>query len=122
MFKFSNPRTRAVFEDWPSGRFMTKCGFLVHTDPKKGERVSRITHDKNGKPCKPKFTTYATEWAIVDGENGKTYLLARGPHGITVMSADMQHNAPRNEVGEYYYAAGDARLPELLDLFAKRVN
>ena len=42
----------------------------------RGQRVSRKTTDKHGKWCKPKYTTYSSQQCIVDGDDGKTYILA----------------------------------------------
>jgi hypothetical protein len=66
---FSNPRLKAEFTDWPlGGSKRGACVFLVHRD-KKGYRVSRTTTGK------PKFTTYNGQACIVDGSNGRTYIL-----------------------------------------------
>lgn len=69
MVKFSNPRRHAEFNDWPSGGKRVNCVFNVESHPKRGERVSRITTGK------PKYTTYHDKCAIVDGDDGKTYIL-----------------------------------------------
>jgi len=119
-FTFTNPRTRAVFTDWPSGRFRTTCTFAVESHPKRGERVSRVTLDKNGRPCSPKHTTYAGKWAIVDGEDGRTYLLAHGLYGVTVKSSDMQLDAVLPDGS--YFGDGHPRLPELLALIDARTT
>lgn len=66
---FSNPRLHAEFDDWPSGGKRVKCVFDVEHHPKRGYRVSRTTTGK------PKYDTYGGKAAIVDGSNGKTYIL-----------------------------------------------
>jgi hypothetical protein len=72
MITFSNPRLEAVFEDWPiGGNKRGRCQFKVENGGKKGFRISRTTTGK------PKYSTYANQCAIVDGSNGKTYLLQR---------------------------------------------
>ena len=118
-FAFTNPRTRAVFTDWPNGRHRTECVFAVESHPKRGERVSRVTRDKHGRPCSPKYTTYAEKWAIVDGEDGRTYLLAGGTYGVTVKSSDMQHDAVLPDGS--YFAGDHPRFPELRALIDARV-
>lgn len=79
MTTFSNPRTIAEFNDWPSGRNRVKCKFEVEHNEKKGYRVIRTTTDKNGVWCKPKADTYNGKAVIVDGEDGKTYILQHVP-------------------------------------------
>ncbi len=97
MLTFSNPRRKATFTDWPlSFTKRGECTFEVHNMGKKGERVSRTTTGK------PKFTTYASKAAIVDGSNGKTYLLLYSNNygeSIRIASSDMQHDAPKDETG-----------------------
>lgn len=60
---YSSPRLLAEFNDWPIG------GSL------RGTRVSRTTQNKHGEWCKPKFHVYGDGTAIVDGDDGKTYIL-----------------------------------------------
>ena len=74
--KFSNPRKLAEFSDWPiGGDNRGSCRFVVEAN-NKGERVSRTTTDKHGRWCKPKHSTYGRKQAIVDGDDGKTYILS----------------------------------------------
>ncbi len=69
MLKLSNPRNSAIIEDWPTGRKRCTATFTVET--KKGKyRVSRVTTGK------PKKTTYNHRMCIVDGDDGRTYLIA----------------------------------------------
>lgn len=83
MVKFSNPRLVAEFTDWPiGGNNRGLCRFAVEDNGKKGKRVSRTTADKNGRLCKPKYTTYSDHQAIVDGDDGKTYILSLGVYGF----------------------------------------
>ncbi len=87
---FSNPRLRAEFTDWPSGSKRVSCVFQVHAEGRKGERVSRTTTGK------PKFTTYGKKMRIVDGSNGKTYLLQYTEDygkSIRVVMSDLLHDA-----------------------------
>ena len=72
MIKFSNPRLHAEFTDWPlGGNKRGRCVFHVENGGKKGWRFTRVTTGK------PKTATYGREGAIVDGEDGKTYLIQR---------------------------------------------
>lgn len=78
---FSNARKVAEFSDWPiGGSNRGQCKFAVEDGGKRGERVSRTTTDKHGRWCKPKYTTYSDKAAIVDGSDGKTYILSLSPH------------------------------------------
>ena len=72
---FTNPRSMAEFDDWPSGREKVKCKFYVEHDAKRGWRICRQTQDKRGQWCKPKTRTFGGLCAIVDGSDGKTYIL-----------------------------------------------
>ncbi len=75
MVTYSNPRLRAEFDNWPFGRLQTTCIFEVESNSK-GERVSRVTlNPKTGVWCKPKLSTYSSRCRIVDGDDGKTYIL-----------------------------------------------
>lgn len=67
--QFSNPRLSKVIEDYPSGGKRVACTYQVKNDYKKGYRVSRVTTGK------PKYTTFSGPACIVDGDNGKTYIL-----------------------------------------------
>ncbi len=74
---FSNPRLRAEFDDWPIGRGRVRCVFAVERDAKKGWRVSRTTTGK------PKFTTWGGQACVVDGSDGRTYVLqVAAPYGF----------------------------------------
>lgn len=72
---FSNARSTAEFDDWPSGRDRVKCRFYTEHDQNRGYRVCRQTTDKKGAWCKPKTTTFSGLCTIVDGSDGKTYVL-----------------------------------------------
>ena len=70
MIQFSNPRLSADFENWPlGGNRRGLCTFNVEYKPNKGWRFSRKTTGK------PKTATYGGKAAIVDGDDGKTYLI-----------------------------------------------
>jgi hypothetical protein len=69
---FSNPRLHAEFTDWPlGGAKRGLCVFHIEHNPKRGYRFTRVTTGK------PKTCTYGREGAIVDGSDGKTYLIQR---------------------------------------------
>jgi hypothetical protein len=92
---FASPRLSATIENWPSGGKRVTAQFLVESHPKKGERVSRTTTGK------PKCTTYGRRMCIVDGSDGRTYLLqesssyglAFSPDVVRIVSSDCQHDA-----------------------------
>jgi hypothetical protein len=68
--KFSNPRLEATFPDWPYGSNKRgECRFWVENHATRGYRVGRQTFGK------PKYDTYGGRAVIVDGSNGKTYIL-----------------------------------------------
>lgn len=85
MITFSNPRTVAEFPDWPmGGNKRGPCKFWVEWHAKRGWRVGRQTTGK------PKFHTYSGQAAIVDGSDGRTYILqvAAGYGFIKVSRSD----------------------------------
>ena len=94
--QFSNPRKSAEFPDWPLGSNVRGTAKFEVEYAKKGQRVSRVTQNKTKTGWNaPKLTTYADKVVIVDGDDGKTYLLALSTqYGMVIKidSADMQHN------------------------------
>lgn len=91
----SNPRTYALIEDWPFGRQRCRAKFWVEGKPGR-ERVVRLTENKTRTGWnKPKKLTYADRYAILDGDDGKTYLLykSRTWDFIGVMCGDMKSSA-----------------------------
>lgn len=114
--KYSNPRTEAVFTDWPIGRLQrTTARFWIESDPKHGERGMRTTiNPKTGRPSAPKKLTYASKARIVDGDDGKTYIamLSSSYRLVSVMQSNMQFQAESiNESGD------PARYAEMIALF-----
>lgn len=78
MIQLSNPRTKAVIEDWPlGGSRRGTCTFEVESN-RRGQRVNRVTTGK------PKRTTYHSKCAIVDGDDGRTYVIATTAYGGVV--------------------------------------
>ena len=107
--KFSNPRKKAVIADYPLGRDKRgQCVFEVHSDPKKGERVSKTTTGK------PSFSTYADRACIVDGDDGRTYLLffAKDFNSIHVSRSDFKDARLEGRNSAHFWgdSGGDAAL------------
>lgn len=91
---FTNPRHAAEFNDWPIGSGNTgNCKFFFESDPKRGHRLVRVTTNKSGRWCKPKKDTYGGDGAIVDGDDGRTYILQFASRGgfIYVKRSDFMH-------------------------------
>lgn len=88
LISYSNPRMKAVIENWPMGGSRRGvCTFAIEVTPKKGERATRVTHGA------AKKLTYARISRIVDGSDGRTYILELSPMSecISVMKSDMHH-------------------------------
>lgn len=106
MTSYSNPRTSATIDNWPSGQHRVTARFSIEADPKRGERAVRETTGA------PKKLTYARQMRIVDGDDGRTYIAALTDYGhITIHRGDMKFH--HETVFER-----DTRYPELLALFA----
>lgn len=106
MLKYSNPRTSATFDDWPSGSKRVTAHFSIEVHPTRGERAVRVTTGA------PKKLTFARKMRIVDGDNGRTYIAELSSYGfVTIMRGDMNFN-------EEVVHAGNPRHAELLALFA----
>ncbi len=89
MPKYSNPTMRREIADYPIGG--SNRGMCVFQIEKKGnkERATRQTQDKNGKWCLPKTWTYSQRQCIVDGDDGRTYILCESEFGgIRVSRSD----------------------------------
>lgn len=114
---FRNPRLVAEFSDWPSGRDRVRCRFEVHHDAKKGYRVSRTTTGK------PKFTTYGGPACVVDGSDGRTYVLQYAGGGyekVKIMRHDFLDATGDVGVGAVFKGMGipkeDDAYEALMDL------
>lgn len=120
MLTFSNPRSTAEFDDWPiGGSNRGKCRFTVEAKVKNRMNVFRFTRtttNKAGAWCKPKVKTYGGPAAIVDGSDGRTYLiqLAGIYDFITVSRSDFFNEPSIGNGGTVY--ADDPRHAELLAL------
>jgi hypothetical protein len=113
---YSNPRQDCTIDDWPYGQSRTQARFYIDRDERKGERGVRTTVDpKTGRVSKPKTLTYAAQACIVDGEDGKTYILelAKSYTHLSVMQSNMQYQ-------QETIFPDDPRFNELLDLLRKR--
>jgi len=111
--QFFNPRLHAEFTDWPMGRSKRgPCVFDVEHKPGKGYRFSRTTTGK------PKTSTYGGKAAIVDGDNGKTYLLqCAGRYDfVTIHRSDMMCADPAEIGMESAVWPKDARYAALMAL------
>lgn len=82
---YTNPRTHAVIDNWPSGSYRVTATFYIETHPKRGERAVRVT---TGKPVK---VTYATKARIVDGDDGRTYIATLNGHFVSILRGDMKY-------------------------------
>ena len=104
--QYTNPRKFAQFNDWPSGNKRVYCTFQVEQGTK-GQRVRRVT-DKPGCPgvkCSPKLTTYAKKVLLVDGDDGRIYIMEFTEYGFfSVMSSDMKHSHETIS-GTYHFLA-----------------
>ncbi len=115
--KMSNPRTYTLIEGWPFGRRRCRAKFWVEGKPGR-ERVVRVTENKTRTGWnKPKKLTYARRCAIVDGDDGKTYLLCETQlyQSIGVMQGDMKFSAG-------YINNHDDRFAEFQQLLDSRLE
>lgn len=115
MITFSNARTNATFNDWPlGGNKRGTCTFTVEIDPKRGHRIARQTSGK------PKRGTYSHRACIVDGSNGRTYLLSdTGPsYGgfISIRRSDFMDAGSDDIGGNAAVWPGDERYTALVAL------
>jgi hypothetical protein len=85
----------AVIDGWPIGSQRTTATFAIETDPKRGQRGTRFIIDpKTGKPSATKKLTFARQARIVDGDDGRTYIIELTMYGhISVMRGDMKYQA-----------------------------
>lgn len=116
---YSNPRKEDTFTDWPSGRYRTTARFYVETCPRTGrERMCRVTvNPKTGRECAPKKLTYALRMRLVDGDDGKTYIIEDNTdYGhITVFNSTMDSNHETLYAGRY--GNKDPRFDDVMRLF-----
>ena len=102
---YSNPRMRAVIENWPSGSKRVTAQFDIEQS-KRGERALRQTTGAT------KMLTYAKMARIVDGSDGRTYIANLTEFGlISIMRGDMKFS-------QEYIFERDPRYADVLELFA----
>ena len=111
--QFSNPRLVSETNDWPSGGMRVYCRFSVEYNSKKGYRVSRVTANKHGVLCKPKFTTYSGRCVIVDGDDGRTYILRDIPDYGFISIEDSAFMSPQESSA---FPGKDGRYEELKEI------
>ena len=133
MITFRNPRLLAEFDDWPIGRNdRGRCVFKVESKESSARkigqagrnlwRVSRTTTNRLGAWCKPKCSTWSGQAAIVDGSDGRTYVLqiAQGYGFVKVMRHDFMDAEGGSVFAEVVNQAGqrvdNPRHPELVRL------
>lgn len=106
--KFSNPRTKVTIDNWPFGKKRVFCRFEIEKNSK-GQRILRMTENKTSNGWnKPKMTTYGRKAAIVDGDDGKTYIL------MLVKDFDMIQIILGTMKSSRYVHAEDPEYDELL--------
>ena len=113
---YGNPRTSAVIEDWPMGaRSRGTATFTIEANGK-GERARRTTQLPGKQPGYPRVLTYARRARIVDGSDGRTYVIEdNSDYGhVTVMRGDMKY------AHETIYR-DDPRHAEVMELFEQEV-
>lgn len=99
MLTFSNPRLTAEFSDWPiGGKNRGQCKFAIE-DVNGKYRVIKQTTNKAGAWCKPKKTTFGGKAVIVDGDDGRTYVLqgSRMWQHIVIWRSDFMQEASVHE-------------------------
>ena len=89
---YSNPRLDAIISDWPFGGKRATAYFQIDQRPDK-ERGTRFL-TLNGKQFATKKLTYAAKARIVDGSDGRTYILELTRYGghISVKRGDMKYD------------------------------
>jgi hypothetical protein len=114
MTQYSNPRKSATIVDWPiGGNLRGEAVFLVESN-KRGERCTRTTEKRDGTRSKPKAGIYHDACRIVDGDDGKTYILglSRGYGQIGVMQGNLKF-------AHESFHQGDERFSEVLALLTE---
>ena len=102
---YSNPRMKAIIENWPSGSKRVTAQFEIQQTPR-GERAVRTTTGE------PKKLTFSKMQRIVDGSDGRTYIAEYSMYGfISIMRGDMKFN--QETIHDH-----DPRYAMALELFA----
>ena len=104
--KYSNPRLRAVIENWPASFKKRVTAVFEVEKTARGERAVRTTDGA------PKKLTFEKMVRIVDGSDGRTYIAELTMYGfVSIMKGDMKFQ-------QETIHQRDARYPEVLELFA----
>jgi hypothetical protein len=107
--QYSNPRMEAIISNWPFGKERATAYFQIE-QTKRGERATRFL-TLAGKRFATKKLTFAAKARIVDGSDGKTYILEWTESGFfSVMRGDMKFQ------GEAIFDS-DSRFNDLKKLF-----
>jgi len=91
--QYRNPSMTLTVHDWPYGQYRTTATFTIETHPTRGQRGTRTTVDpKTGRTSKPKTLTFARQARIVEGDDGRTYILEQTQSctHLSVMQSNMQ--------------------------------
>jgi hypothetical protein len=104
MITYNNPRMRAVVPNWPDDGKRVTATFEIEIVEGRGQRAVRTTTGK------PKKLTYAKRMRIVDGSDGRTYILEDFDSFIGVRQGNMKYCA---DTVHYH----DPRFAELQALF-----
>jgi hypothetical protein len=108
MVTFSNPRHEAIIPNWPlGGNKRGSCTFRVEHHPTRGYRVGRTTTGKT------KYHTYSSRVVIVDGSDGRTYILAGTIYGFIKVSRGDFMDATQEIGGPASVFEGDPRYNDL---------
>ena len=104
--KYSNARRKAEIPDWPHGQQRVTARFWI--EGKEGrERACRQTTGK------VKKLTFARRMMIVDGDDGKTYILAETYGLFCVMQGNMKYEE------ETIHSSNAERFAEISELMDK---
>jgi hypothetical protein len=109
MLTYTTPRTEAVIENWPSGSRRVTARFYIETHATRGQRCGRTTTGA------AKYTPYAKAMRIVDGSDGRIYVIAdNGSYGfVTVWRSNLS-------IHEETIRPGNARYDAVVALFGER--
>lgn len=110
---YSNPRTTVIIDDWPIGSgHRGSAVFKVEEHHKRGERVSRATEKRDRTWGKPKYSTYADKVRIVDGSDGRTYMIhwSADYRQFNVMQGNMKYSQ------ESVHTSDEERFREFCEL------
>jgi hypothetical protein len=104
---YHHPQMTLTVKDWPYGRDVrTTATFVIETHPTRGQRGTRTTIDpKTGRTSQPKTLTYAQQARIVEGDDGRTYILEQTGTHLSVMQSNMQYQHEAIFPGDARYEA-----------------